>query len=233
MHISLSSSWHRRFYTTIRFHYTFLNDENFVDGGISNSTPVLFLKLFDESGINTVGNGIGHDLVAILDDQTSSPIVLNDYYESVLDDYKSGEIRYPFSKLPDGTYNLKVKVWDVSNNSSEAITEFTVASSSVLKMEKVFNFPNPVTDYTTFQFEHNHPNEDLDLSIFIFDMNGQMVREIHKIINSPGTRSISVKWNGRNRFGAPLANGAYVYKVQLQTQSGLTTSKSERLLIIH
>ncbi|OFZ10460.1 MAG: hypothetical protein A3D92_19125, partial [Bacteroidetes bacterium RIFCSPHIGHO2_02_FULL_44_7] len=45
----------------------YLNDENFVSGGISDETPILLAKLFDENGINAVGNGIGHDLTAVLD----------------------------------------------------------------------------------------------------------------------------------------------------------------------
>ena len=30
----------------------------------SDETPILIAKLFDENGINTVGNGIGHDVTA-------------------------------------------------------------------------------------------------------------------------------------------------------------------------
>jgi hypothetical protein len=40
----------------------FLMMKNFVNGGITNETPVLILKLADSSGINTSSTGIGHDL---------------------------------------------------------------------------------------------------------------------------------------------------------------------------
>ena len=42
----------------------FMNDENFVSGGQTDLRPVLLAKIFDENGINTVGNGIGHDITA-------------------------------------------------------------------------------------------------------------------------------------------------------------------------
>src|SRR5690606_1089982 len=44
----------------------YMNDESFVSGGITNKSPILVAKLFDENGINT-SSGIGHDLVAIID----------------------------------------------------------------------------------------------------------------------------------------------------------------------
>ena len=58
----------------------FLNDENFVSGGISNSTPLLIVSVFDENGINTVGNGIGHDIELVIDNDLSNSVILNNYY---------------------------------------------------------------------------------------------------------------------------------------------------------
>ena len=43
----------------------FMNDENFVSGGITNENPTLLANLYDENGINTA-SGIGHDITAIL-----------------------------------------------------------------------------------------------------------------------------------------------------------------------
>ena len=42
----------------------YMNDESFISGGITNESPVLIAKLFDESGINT-SSGVGHDLSLI------------------------------------------------------------------------------------------------------------------------------------------------------------------------
>ena len=95
--------------------------------------------MYDESGINTVGNGIGHDMLAIIDEESSNPIVLNDFYESNINSYKSGTINYPLSTLSEGKHSLTVKVWDVHNNSSEGVTEFVVLSSDNLT---IFNWLN-------------------------------------------------------------------------------------------
>ena len=72
----------------------FMNDTLFIDGGITDENPTLLAHISDASGINTVGNGIGHDITAILDGNTASPYVLNDFYEAVKDDFTRGFIRF-------------------------------------------------------------------------------------------------------------------------------------------
>src|SRR6218665_1464945 len=104
----------------------YMNDKNFVNGGMTSTTPLLVVETSDEFGINTVGNGIGHDLLAIIDGETSNPIVLNDYYVGDLDSYKSGKIKYNLSALEPGKHYLEVKIWDSNNNSSTARIDFEV-----------------------------------------------------------------------------------------------------------
>lgn len=36
----------------------YMNDESFVNGGTTNETPLLYAKLFDQNGINTLGSSI-------------------------------------------------------------------------------------------------------------------------------------------------------------------------------
>ena len=116
----------------------FINDTTFVSGGFSDDSPELLAILFDDSGINTVGTGIGHDLVAILDGVTNSPYILNDYYESDLNSFQSGKVLYPFSNLNDGEHTLNFKAWDVHNNSSNAEITFFVTSSGSFVSETFF-----------------------------------------------------------------------------------------------
>src|SRR5690606_26655422 len=56
----------------------YMNDETFVNGGITNSSPFLLALLEDENGINTA-SGIGHDIVGILDGDETNPYIMNDY----------------------------------------------------------------------------------------------------------------------------------------------------------
>ena len=105
----------------------YLNDSTFVFGGMTDENPVLLAFIRDRNGINTTGNGIGHDIVAVLDRETNNSIVLNDDYESDLDSYQSGTIEYAFKDLSEGRHTLELTVWDTYNNSAKAYIEFVVA----------------------------------------------------------------------------------------------------------
>ncbi len=210
----------------------FLNDENFVSGGISDETPILIAKIFDENGVNTVGNGIGHDLIAVVDDETGNPIVLNDYYTAELDSYQSGEIRYNFTTLEPGPHTLSLKVWDVNNNSSETSIEFIVREKENVELAHVLNYPNPFTTSTEFFFEHNQACVDLDAQIQIFTVSGRLVKTINQSVQCDGFRSKGIHWNGLDDFGDQLAKGVYVYHVKVRTPEGETAEKTEKLVIL-
>ena len=86
-----------------------LNDEKFVNGGIVNETPVLVINLKDSSGINTVGTGIGHDITAVLDNNSNKVFILNDFYEADTGSYQGGKVRFPLSMLDEGWHSLKIE----------------------------------------------------------------------------------------------------------------------------
>ena len=209
-----------------------MNDENFASGGVTNENPKLYAIVIDSSGINTTGNGIGHDITAILDNNTSNVIVLNNYYESNTDEYQKGRIEYLFSHLEEGNHNLKVKVWDVYNNSTEENIDFVVAESADLAIKNIFNYPNPFTENTKFFFDHNRPNEDLEVLIQIFTINGKLVKTIHHIINSNAFRSDAVPWDGLDDFGDKFGRGVYIYKLKVRSTDGKKAEKIEKLVIL-
>ena len=95
----------------------FMNDESFINGGITNENPNLIVKLFDENGINT-SSGVGHDIIATIDSNQENSYVLNDYYEANIDDFQNGTINFPLSDISPGSHTLRLKAWDVYNNSS-------------------------------------------------------------------------------------------------------------------
>ena len=210
----------------------YLNNIEFIDGGITDEIPVLLSKLQDENGINTVGNGIGHDLKAVIDENTSQAIVLNEYYAADEDSYQSGEIRFQLSELSAGTHTLSLKAWDTHNNSSEETIEFTVVTSEELAIDHVLNYPNPFTTNTEFMFEHNAACNTLDVEIQVFTVGGNLAKTINRRIESSGYRANGIYWNGRDDFGDELARGVYVYKVKITTPEGLSTEEFQKLVLL-
>lgn len=210
----------------------YMNDEDFLSGGTTDENPILIALLNDEQGINTVGNGIGHDITVILDGNTGNSVVLNDYYESDLDSYKSGRVSYPFYALSNGVHTIEFKAWDILNYSSSSSLEFIVAPSSQLAIINLINYPNPFTESTSFIFEHNHPCCSLKVQIQIFSITGQLVKTIDMDIQTDGYRAEPINWEGDNNTGDPLGSGVYIYRLIVQNESGQYGEKSEKLVII-
>ncbi len=210
----------------------YLNDENFAFGGMTDENPVLLAYVRDSSGINTVGTGIGHDIVATLDNDNNKSVIINDYYESDVDSYTSGVIRYPYNSLSEGNHTLKLKLWDVHNNSAEAYTEFVVARSAELAIEHVLNYPNPFTTSTAFYFDHNQPGSMLEVQVQIFTVSGRLIKTIDQFVITNGFRSEPIYWDGLDDFGDRIGRGVYVYKMRVRSQDGSFAEKLEKLVIL-
>lgn len=211
----------------------YLNDEQFVNGGIANSTPVLLVKLSDSSGINSSGAGIGHDLIATLDGNPQTYYVLNDFYEGALDSAQKGTIRFQLPELAAGPHTLTIKAWDILNNSTEYELAFTIVPTADLQIEHVLNYPNPFTTRTAFWFEHNQPGVDLYAKVDIFTITGRRIKTIVQTINTPGNRSSEMEWDGRDETGAKVGRGVYLYHLQVRTASGQSRTKWERLVLLN
>jgi hypothetical protein len=210
----------------------FLNDDKFVNGMSTNESPILLLKLKDSSGINITGMGIGHDITAVLDDDDEKSFVLNNFFESNLDTYQEGMVRFQLPKLSEGNHRLAIKAWDIANNSNESTIDFIVAKDDKFSISKVYNYPNPFTTRTQFWFEHNRPNENLQVHLQIFTITGELVKTISQTINTPGNRSYELEWNATDDFGDKLARGVYIYQLRVTTSTKQTAIKLEKLLVL-
>jgi len=211
----------------------FMNDESFIDGGNTNASPNLIATFSDASGINTSITAVDHDIIAILDGDTSNPIVLNDFYQTELNDFTKGKVVYKFQDLEVGPHTLTLKAWDTYNNSSETTLNFVVVSDTILNLENVLNYPNPFVNYTEFWFNHNKPNEPLEVQVQIFTVSGKLVKTINQNIQTTGNLSREIVWNGLDDFGNKIGKGVYVYKLKVKsTTSNLVSEKYEKLVIL-
>lgn len=211
----------------------FMNDESFLDGGNTNESPNLIAKLSDISGINTSVTAVDHDIVAILDGDESNPIVLNDFYETELDDFTNGQVTFRFRDLSVGPHTITLKAWDTYNNSSEAIINFVVVSDTTLTLDNVLNYPNPFVNYTEFWFNHNKPNESLEVQVQIFTISGKLIKTINRQVQTTGNLSRTITWNGMDDFGNRIGKGVYVYKLKVKsTVSNISAEKYEKLVIL-
>jgi hypothetical protein len=211
----------------------FMNDESFIDGGNTNTSPNLIASLSDISGINTSITAVDHDIIGILDGDTANPIILNDFYQTELDDFTNGKVSYTLRDLEVGPHTLQLKAWDTYNNSSETTLNFVVVSDAILNLENVLNYPNPFVNYTEFWFNHNKPNEPLEVQVQVFTVSGKLVKTINQNVQTTGNLSRNITWNGLDDFGNKIGKGVYVYKLKVKsTVNNLVSEKYEKLVIL-
>jgi hypothetical protein len=210
----------------------YMNDQTFVSGGITNESPIFLAYLDDLHGINTA-SGIGHDIVAILDGDESSPYILNDYYETVPDHYDSGVVRFPFRNLAKGLHTITFTAWDVYNNPVTAEIQFVVVGDEGITLTNVLNYPNPFVNYTQFWFTHNRPFEPLEVQVQVITVTGKIVWTKNQTVTTDGFLSREITWDGKDDFGDRIGKGVYIYKLTVKSLvTNTKTEKYEKLVIL-
>lgn len=210
----------------------YMNDETFVNGGITNESPFLLAVLEDANGINTA-SGIGHDIIGILDGDETNPYIMNDYYQTELNDYTKGRVYFPFRNLSVGLHTITFKAYDVYNNSIIAEIQFVVVGDESVTLSHVLNYPNPFVSYTEFWFSHNRPFEPLEVQVQVMTITGKIVWTKNQTVTTDGFLSREITWDGKDDFGDRIGKGVYIYKLTVKsTLSNKKAEKIEKLVIL-
>lgn len=215
--------------------HLYMNNVNFADGGITDQNPTLLACVTDNKGINSTGSGIGHDITTYLDGEIINTVVLNDFYFSGegngcvnpnLSEYQKGVVTYPFRNLTPGEHQLSFKIWDINNNSTTETLNFIVKDEADQKLtvKRLLNWPNPFTNKTYVQFEHNC-DDMLDVHVQIFTITGKLVRTLSTTVTAEPfmegfrTPKTAIEWDGKDDFGDTVGKGTYIFKIFARSQN--------------
>lgn len=212
----------------------YMNNINFANGGITDQNPMLLACVKDNMGINSTGSGIGHDITFVLDGDVVNTTAINDYFSSGdgngctsnLADYQKGSVTFPLKNLTPGEHQLVFKVWDINNNSTSSTLNFIVKDQSDKKLivNRLLNWPNPFTNKTYVQFEHNC-DDILDVNVQIYTITGKIVRTLSATVSAEKslegfrTPRQAIEWDGKDDFGDTVAKGTYIFKIFARSQN--------------
>jgi len=202
----------------------YLNNPAFQDGDATYEFPHFYADIYDENGINTVGTGIGHDLLMIIDNDPKQTYVLNDYFSASNNSYQQGQISYKMPEQTEGQHSLMFRAWDLYNNSSIASLNFQVVKGMDPQIHQVLTYPNPVksSEHLTIQIEYDQPDEVIQTTIYLYDISGKLVLKHEQ----KGTQGI--KWN---MSSLNVDSGIYVYQVNIKTQTSNYVSKAGKIIV--
>ncbi len=171
----------------------------------------LYINLKDSSGIQTSGNSLGHDISLVIDGETQSPLILNNYYTADVNTYQSGKIKYALPTLSEGPHQLIIKAWDLIGNSNKDTLNVIVPNSRILSVKNLTNYPNPVGSSTRFSFEISQLREGNKSLIYTIE-----------IYNNIGIKQLTKTFEGALLNRVVLSNvievgslpaGTYFYKL--------------------
>jgi hypothetical protein len=89
----------------------------------------------------------------------------------------------------------------------------------------LYNFPNPFAEETAFCYRLNRAG--LSARVSIFTLSG---RKIWSREGSARADDNAITWDGRDAHRDAVANGVYLYKIEVRTKEGRTLSRVERVV---
>lgn len=211
--------------------FCYLNSPSFVNGGNVNSTPYFVAQITDANGINSTGNGIGHDLQLIIDGDMAKTYTLNDNFVYDFGTYTSGTTYYQIPELSAGKHTLKFRAWDILNNSSTVSLDFNVVRGLTPKLFNVGVTKNPASTSTTFIINHDRVGTTMDVDIDVFDASGRLLWTRHESgVSTDGAYTST--WNLCTDNGQQLQTGVYLYRVRVACEGSSQASKANKLVVI-
>ena len=174
-----------------------LNDEQLsYDRKYSSENPTLSAAVSD-------ANGIGEVLFFIDNEQIDS--------SELAFSHTLNNVTVSFTPtLEEKEYQLLVKAFDLSGNFSSETLSFHVGGED--KLLRVANYPNPFSDETYFTYVLTKPAEQVKIKIYT--TSGRLISEL-EAEGEPGYNEI--RWDGTDRNNEQVANGAYFYKIIVET----------------
>lgn len=205
------------------------------DSGIEvNATPYVYAEFHDEDGINTVGTGIGHDIVLIVDNDINHTYNLNNVYNSVVGDYTRGTIAVTLDDLQAGEHTLMLRAWDLYNNSSVTECSFTVIPNLAPHLASLSLNPSPARfgQLSTFVLAHNFPGSTMDVTLEVFNMMGQLVWKNSETAHCAGN-VYTYDWNVTASSGASMPTGVYLCRASISSGGSAVVTKSGKFIVIN
>lgn len=206
----------------------YLNDEQFENGATVNEYSTLIVHLSDASGLNLTSTGIGHDIIAVLDDNTNEVFILNDFFEATKGSLHQGVIQFPLPLLSEGLHRLKIRAWDVFNNPTEIILTFKVVKQKT-HITFIKAYPNPFQSSTTISLGYDRNGEELGIKINIYTGEGKWIRSIDLNDRVTGNK-VEYTWDGKTAAGIRVIPGVFIYQVIVKSSDGRLEQRIGRMI---
>jgi hypothetical protein len=209
----------------------YLNTSSFVNGDNVNETPYFHARVFDETGINISGGGLGHGILICIDGNPVWTYYQNQHNFELTNDGDDWIIGFSIPELPAGEHTLAFKVWDIMNNPTMDTLYFNVIKGYRPIIVDLYATDNPAKTGTTFVLNHNLPETPLTMDVRVYDLAGRIVWNCSQKIVSTFP-ACSVEWDLHSNSGSRVQSGVYIYWATVRTESSKEVTKAKKIIIL-
>lgn len=118
-------------------------------------------------------------------------------------------------------------VLSIDGHETELVLQAAPDAADVAGIGRVLNYPNPMVEQTRFLVETNLAGQG---RISLWSVAGSPVARV--AFDADGGGDVVVDWDGLDAHGDRLANGTYLYRVEIDGPVGSARSDVQRLVIM-
>ncbi|MGY8824815.1 MAG: type IX secretion system sortase PorU [Candidatus Latescibacterota bacterium] len=197
----------------------FKGQNGFRSGDKVSGQPVLYASISDPSGINITGE-TGHEIELVVDEQVFK---VTDFFSVLEGDYREGVVEFPIEGVEPGEHTVRLKAWDTFNNSARNEATFVLAEGDNSAIKTPLFYPNPLRGENG-HFTYDLSARAMSTRIQVFSLSGRLVDEVEGSVEEGYNQ---IFW----QKPANLANGTYLYKIEIHQEDGGVAERMAALQI--
>lgn len=188
---------------------------------------ILVADIADGDGIAILGTEPQNSIYLEFD-RSGYPIFVTEYFEYEHGSSTTGRVDYPLhSGFAPGEHSVIVRAFDNLGESATDTLLFEVVEEGLYTVSDVFNMPNPFTDSTNFVFQLS---SSADVLLRVYNLSGIEIWNA-ELAAEEGFNSIY--WEGRDFIGDRIANGTYIYVIEVSFRDSYNRSETVRGKVVY
>ncbi len=188
---------------------------------------ILVAEISDDDGIAILGTEPQSSIFFEFD-RSGYPIFVTEYFEYEHGSSTTGCVEYPLhSGFAPGEHSVIVRAFDNLGESATDTLVFEVVEEGLYMVSDVFNMPNPFTESTNFVFQLS---SRADVLLHVYNLSGVEIWNA-ELAAEEGFNSIY--WEGRDYIGDRIANGTYIYVLEVSFRDSFNRSETVSGKAVH